>query len=89
MNLLLLILALLGLWAGTEIAVRQPLRLAATPGLSPIFVGLTILAIGTDLLELVLSKVAFILPGADQSRYGIPNFNCKLGVEHWKLGVGS
>jgi hypothetical protein len=30
MNLLLLILALVGLWVGTEIAVRQALRLAAT-----------------------------------------------------------
>jgi len=45
MNLLLLIIALLGLWAGTELAVRKALRLAAALGLSPMFVGLTILAL--------------------------------------------
>jgi cation:H+ antiporter len=90
MNLLLLILALLGLWAGTELAVRQALRLATTLGLSPMFVGLTILAIGTDLPELVLSIEAGIqrLGGVETSGLVIGNaIGSGLGQIGLALGV--
>lgn len=90
MNLLLLILALFGLWAGTELTVRQALRLAASLGLSPMFVGLTILAIGTDLPELILSIEAGIqrLGGVETSGLvignaigsGLANIGFALGV---------
>jgi len=55
MPLLLLTIARLGLCAGTEITLRQALRVSASLGLSPMFVGLTIPSIGTDLPERVLS----------------------------------
>jgi len=71
MNLLLLILALFGLWAGTELTVRQALRLAASLDLSPMFVGLTILAIGTDLPELILSIEAGIQRLGDVETSGL------------------
>lgn len=90
MNLLLLILALLGLWAGTELAVRKALRLSASLGLSPMFVGLTILAIGTDLPELILSIEAGFqrLGGVETSGLvignsigsGLANIGFALGV---------
>jgi len=90
MNLLLLILGLLGLWGGTELAVRQALRLAASLGLSPMFVGLTILAIGTDLPELVLSIEAGIqrLGGLETSGLVIGNaIGSSLGQIGFALGV--
>lgn len=90
MNLFLLILALIGLWIGTEITVRQALRLAATLGLSPLFVGLTILAIGTDLPELVLSIEAGIqrLAGVETSGLVIGNaIGSCLGQIGFALGV--
>jgi len=90
MNLLLLILALVGLWAGTELAVRQALRLAAILGLSPLFVGLTILAIGTDLPELVLSIEAAVqrLGGIETSGLVIGDaIGSCLGQIGFALGV--
>jgi cation:H+ antiporter len=90
MNLFLLILALLGIWVGTEITVRQALRLAATLGLSPMFVGLTILAIGTDLPELVLSIQAGFqrLGGVETSGLVIGNaIGSSLGQIGFALGV--
>jgi cation:H+ antiporter len=90
MNLLLLILALLGLWAGTELAVRNALRLAACLGLSPLFVGLTILAIGTDLPELVLSIEAGLqrLRGIETSGLVIGNaIGSCLGQIGFALGA--
>jgi cation:H+ antiporter len=90
MNLLLLTIALLGLWVGTEITVRQALRLAATLGLSPMFVGLTILAIGTDLPELVLSIEAGLqrLTGVETSGLVVGNaIGSSLGQIGFALGV--
>jgi cation:H+ antiporter len=90
MNLLLLIVALLGLWLGTEITVRQALRLAAALRLSPMFVGLTILAIGTDLPELVLSIEAGLqrLTGVETSGLAVGNaIGSCLGQIGFALGV--
>ncbi len=90
MNLFLLIIGLLGLWFGTEITVRHALRLAATLGLSPMFVGLTILAIGTDLPELVLSIEAGLqrLTGVETSGLVIGNaIGSSLGQIGFALGV--
>ena len=90
MNLLLLTIALLGLWVGTEITVRQALRLAATLRLSPMFVGLTILAIGTDLPELVLSIEAGLqrLTGVETSGLVVGNaIGSSLGQIGFALGV--
>jgi len=90
MNLFLLTIGLLGLWFGTEITVRHALRLARTLGLSPMFVGLTILAIGTDLPELVLSIEAGIqrLTGVETSGLVIGNaIGSSLGQIGFALGV--
>jgi len=90
MNLFLLLIGLLGLWVGTEITVRHALRLAATLGLSPMFVGLTILAIGTDLPELVLSIEAGLqrLIGVETSGLVIGNaIGSSLGQIGFALGV--
>jgi cation:H+ antiporter len=90
MNLFLLFIALLGLWIGTEITVRQALRMAAALGLSPMFVGLTILSIGTDLPELVLSIEAGLqrLAGVETSGLVIGNaIGSSLGQIGFALGV--
>lgn len=65
----LLILGLLGLWGGTLLTVRGAVDLSARHGLSPGFVGLTVLAIGTDLPELLVSLSGSVqqLQGVDAS----------------------
>ncbi len=57
MDLLLLLLALLALWQGTDFALEGALRISARFGVSRGFVGLTVLAIGTGLPELVVGVV--------------------------------
>ena len=56
-----LIFGLLGLWLGTELVIRGALTIAEHYKLSQVFIGLTILAIGTDLPELVLAIDASLL----------------------------
>ncbi|MDH3710766.1 MAG: calcium/sodium antiporter [Cyclobacteriaceae bacterium] len=60
-ELLYLIFGLLGLWLGTELVIRGALTIAEHYDLSQVFIGLTILAIGTDLPELMLSIDASLL----------------------------
>ena len=54
MDFFLLFLALLALWKGTDLALEGALRISARFGVSRGFVGLTVLAIGTGLPELVV-----------------------------------
>ena len=57
MNLFLLILGLVALWQGTDFALDGALRISSRYGVSRGFVGLTVLAIGTGLPELVVGVV--------------------------------
>lgn len=52
---MLMLLGLLGLWGGTLLTVRGAVDLSERRGLSKGFIGLTILAMGTDLPELLVS----------------------------------
>jgi cation:H+ antiporter len=74
-SLLLLLLGLLGLWRGTLWAVRGAVELSERYGISQGFVGLAILAVGTDLPELVVAVSA----GVEQLR----------GIEASGMIVGS
>ena len=55
---ILLLLGLMGLWGGTLLTVRGAVLFSERHGLSHSFVGLTVLAIGTDLPELFISVSA-------------------------------
>ena len=57
MDLVFLVLALLALWQGTDFALEGALRISERFGVSQGFVGLTVLAIGTGLPELVVGVV--------------------------------
>ena len=71
----LLIAGLLGLWAGTELVLKGATRIAEHYKLSHLFIGLTILAIGTDLPELMvaISSALDIRKGAEISGLVIGN----------------
>ncbi len=64
----------LGLWLGTEVALRETLALAERTGLSQTFLGLTLLAIGTDLPELVVA-----VDGGFQQLRGIDTSGVVIG----------
>lgn len=68
-DFLLLISGLVGLWIGTELIVRRASRLAQRYHLSETVIGLSILALGTDLPEFVVMFDASVraLGGADTS----------------------
>lgn len=52
------IIGLILLWAGAELLVRNASRLAASLGISPVIIGLSIVSLGTSAPELVVSIVA-------------------------------
>ena len=66
MDLFVLVLGLGGLWFGTDLALDGALSLSKRMGVSEGFVGLTVLAIGTGLPELVVG-----LDGGIQQLKGI------------------
>ncbi len=59
-NLLILIASLIGLWIGAELTIRGALDFAKHFKLSPLFVGLAIVALGTDLPELFIDISAAV-----------------------------
>jgi len=69
LDIFLLVLGLLGLWGGTLLTVRGAVDLSERHGLSQGFIGLTVLAIGTDLPELLVSISGSVqqLQGVDAS----------------------
>jgi len=75
LDLLILILGLLGLWFGTDLALDGALDVSKRLGVSKSFVGLTILAIGTGLPELVVGLDGGIqqLKGIDASGVVVGN----------------
>ncbi|MDE3213537.1 MAG: hypothetical protein KGM98_09915 [Bacteroidota bacterium] len=54
-SFIILTVALVGLWFGTNLAVKNAVKIAKNFGLSEFFIGLTIISIGTDLPEMVVS----------------------------------
>lgn len=60
LELFLIILGLFGLWIGTELVIKGALNIANHYNLSQIFIGIAILAIGTDLPEIIIAINASI-----------------------------
>lgn len=85
-ELLYLILGLLGLVLGTELIIRGSLNIAEHFKISRLFIGLTILAIGTDLPELfvVVTGVIHKLGGVETSGLIIGN---SLGSCFGQIGL--
>jgi cation:H+ antiporter len=75
-EIILVIVGLGGIWYGTDLVIRNAVAVADMFGLSQMFVGITILAIGTDLPEFVISLNASLEKlnsGADTSGLIIGN----------------
>jgi cation:H+ antiporter len=65
LNIGLFFFGLIGLWAGSELLVRSSLKISKRMGLSETFIGLTMLAIGTDFPEIMVA-----LTGAVENNKG-------------------
>jgi len=89
-SFIILALALTGLWMGTSLSVRNAVSMAKHFGLSEFFIGLTIISIGTDLPEMVVSVTGAIhkLNGEETSGLIIGNAvgSC-LGQLGFALGL--
>jgi cation:H+ antiporter len=71
LSLLFLIGSLLALWLGTEILIKGALKIASYYNFSHVFIGLTVLAIGTDLPELLVAVKAAMLSSQGTDTSGI------------------
>ena len=65
---------MLGLWAGADAVTRGALGIARKFGLSETFIGMTILALGTDLPEVIVS-----VTGAIEQRAGVETAGLVIG----------
>lgn len=69
-ELLLIIVGLVGLWLGTELVIKGAVNIANHFGLSHVFIGIAILAIGTDLPEVIIAidaSIKSLVVGVDTS----------------------
>ena len=75
LNVIYFIAALIALWFGAELITKAAIKIAKSLALSEGFVGLTILAIGTDFPEIVVAVTGAIqkLQGKDTSEIIIGN----------------
>lgn len=75
LEIVLLIAGLGGLWYGTELVIKGAIKIAEYFRLSQLFVGIAILAIGTDLPELVVS----INASMDSVKHGLDTSGIIVG----------
>lgn len=74
MTYVLFIVGLIGLWAGADAVTKGSLGIARSMGLSETFIGMTILAFGTDLPEVIVS-----VTGAIEQRAGLETAGLVIG----------
>jgi cation:H+ antiporter len=71
LDLLLLLVGLVGLWGGSELLIRAAISLADRYRLSDAYVGMVVLAIGTDLPEIFVAGYASMRSMAGEDYSGI------------------
>lgn len=74
MDIFLLVIGLTVLWFGSELVVRGAIEIADYFKISPIFLGLTVVSLGTDLPETFI-----VLTGAWHKLQGLPTSNLVIG----------
>jgi cation:H+ antiporter len=75
-ELIFVVIGLAGLWLGTDFVIKGALNIANYYQLSQVFVGIAVLAIGTDLPEMIISidaSVQSLTTGVDASGIVIGN----------------
>lgn len=70
-HLLLFLVGLVGLWLGAELITRGALQIARAFGWSESFIGLTVLALGTDFPEIMVAVTGAIKQNAGEPTSGI------------------
>ncbi len=74
MTYVLFLVGLIGLWVGADAVTKGALGIAHRLGLSETFIGMTILALGTDLPEVIVS-----ITGAIEQRAGLDTSGLVIG----------